>query len=508
MNRLIIISILIAVCAAQLGACTSDPRDRPIRIQLGAEPVSLDPAIAEDGAALRILANTMDGLVGYDGKSALKKKLAESFSISQDGRRMEFSLRKNARWSDGKIVSADDFVVGFRRALSPESVSKLGSMLNPIKNAVAFHKGAVPAQELGVRVEQAKLIIELERPAPYFLHALTLPAALPSRVDVLKKNNGNWPETAPVTGPYKITAHTHDQRILLEKNPHYYDGNEGEPSIELLIVSDESTALHLFEQGKLDIANKLPLTEFKRLKIAGSLRTFPFLATYYLGFNTSKPPFQDVKWRRAVAAALNKNELLAALDSSELPAYSWIPPGLEGFSAGAAETPHRDSGLKGKFRNTVRAGFDSSSRNSLVFEKVQRDLLEKLGLKIALQNMDWKTYVKTLQSDAPALFRFGWQAPFLDPLPHLLAFTSKNPNNYTHWRNSRYDELVEKIRALPTGAERADLVRQADSLLVNEEAVVIPIYHYMQNFAVAPQITRFQMNVFGVVPFNELVRSK
>lgn len=485
-----------------------------MRIQYATEPVSLDPALAEDGAALRILGNTMEGLVGYDENGHLVPRLASAYRISNGGRRFEFTLRPDAKWSDGKPVLPQDFITAFRRIFSPSSRTKLNTLLLPIRGAQALREGKGSDQDLGVLEENGKLIIELDKRAPYFIQSLALPSALPVREDILKTHEGEWPEKAPSTGPYTLTEHIPDRKIYLKINPNYY-GTKG-LDIELIFVADESTALNLFEKGRLDILTKIPSFHLAKLRKMGVLVSDPYYAVYYLAFQTRKAPFDSRDWRRAVSGSIRREEILKAMDSGDAPALSWLPHGIEG-----SFTYHREQQIP-KFQDSVDkiqkitrkkpyidlipTGFDNTHRNSTIMEKVQEDLFRSLHLKLALQRLDWKNYVRTLQTDAPALFRFGWQAPILDPLPLLNVFTSNDPNNYTRWKNKEYDTLVEKIATLEPGPARLKLIQKAQDLLVFKEAVVVPIFHYVQLHCISKSIQGFKANPFGIIRFDQLKR--
>jgi oligopeptide transport system substrate-binding protein len=280
----------------------------------------------------------------------------------------------------------------------------------------------------------------------------------------------------------------------------------------MVVVEDESAGLNLFEQGKLDILSKIGPTQLPLLrKKPGVLHTDPFLATYYLSFNAKKPPFNDRLWRRAVAGALQREEIVRALDSGESPARSWVPPTLEGFISyedpspvfAASVTDARKRG--GTILTTpLEVTFDTSARNQQVMEQVQQQLKKTLGLRLSLSNMDWKTYLATVHTDPPPLFRLGILSPFMDPIQILEAFTTGNPDNYLGWSNAEYDGLVRTIASLKPGLEREKKIIEAQRLLVDREAIVVPVYHYVQQHAVGPRILNFRVNPFGEIIFSEL----
>jgi len=144
----------------------------------------------------------------------------------------------------------------------------------------------------------------------------------------------------------------------------------------------------------------------------------------------------------------------------------------------------------------------------LIAEKIQEDLKKSLGIRVKITTRDWKSHIREMATDPASLFRFGWMAPFADPITHLKAFTSADPNNYGGFRSRKYDELVDRISALAPGFSRSRLIEQADSLLVSEEAVLVPIYFYSQNHAISPRVEGFHVNPYGTIRFSELrVRS-
>lgn len=478
---------IFAVCV--LG-CTP-PRPPTLRVQLNAEPASLDPVLAEDGVSLKILNNTMDGLVAYDGAGQLQKRLASSWKITSQGRRYEFTLRKDARWSDGIAVTPQDFAVGFRRAMDSRSASKLVANLSSIDE---------------VRVEGDRFIILLKRANPLLLDVLTLPVALPERADILAKNGGRWPKDsaqAPVTGPYQIVQHRIDQKIVMTSNPYHWRNSTGRiRQVEWVIVNDEVTAMTLFEAGKLDVLTKVSSLDVSRLRAAGKIHTAPLVATYFIAFNSKSSAFREAGRRKAVACAIDRHRIVRALDTGETPAFGLIPPGIEGFTSLSSLTCATHPKIR--WDSNVRLGFDTSQRNALVMEMIQHDLNKNAGLNVQLFNQDWRSHLRTLQTEPPPIFRFGWLAPYMDPITHLRAFTCHDLNNYTGWCNSKFDHLIEDIESMTPGADRAKKILLAENILISQEFVVVPIYHYVQVHAVSPRVKGFKVNPFGVVRFEDL----
>ena len=474
----------VAGIALLLSSCTVKKSTDRLVIQLRAEPISLDPARVEDGVGFEILDNVMEGLFGHDGQGHLQNRLAQSYRVSADGKRYEFKIRSDALWSDGVPVQASDFVTGLKRVLDPATASKSSALLSMIQN---------------IRAEGSSLVIELKHRAPYFLEVLTLTACLPERQDILAAHRGKWPEDGPVTGAYQILKHEIENKMTLARNEKYRSPRPSIPTVEYLIVPEESTGVSLFEKGEVDILTRVPPLDVERLRKAHQLRRSELLATYYVAFNTRTKPFHEIKNRKLIANVIRKKEITEALGSGETVAESWLPPRWEK----GIQLPERALITNFGLSAPLTIGFDSSSRNSLIMEKIASDIRKETGAKVSLFHQDWKTYIRTLQSDPPSIYRFAWLAPFDDPLPHLQVFTTNNPNNYTGWSSARYDERVEAVAETPAGPLRLKLIQEAEKILT-DEAPVVPIFHYVQNHAVSSRVLNFSADPFGVIHLSEL----
>lgn len=480
-------SVLLLLVLA-LGGCTSKtPSDGALRLQLGAEPASLVPWHSEDGVSMKVLGNTTGLLLGTNAEGRLEPRLAQSWEWGSGFKTLTFVLRENLRWSDGLPVVAAQYADGIAYALDPARGVKMASLL-----------GAIAHTEV---VSPRKLRVHFKKPTPHGAQLFTLLQTAPLRKKLFE-SNGTYPVLAPTTGPYRIVSHKADQELRLERNPHYDLGRGPAPieQVHFVQVHDESTAMRLFESGKLDVLGKIPSADYERMKRAGRAQVHPFLATYYLAFNLRRPVARDVALRRAVIAAIDREGLALALAGGETPAWGWIPPILGGVAqkpAGVMPT-RRWEGL------TLEAAYDGSSRNAQVLEKIQHDLRERLGIRLTLTSRDWRSHIRQLQTDPPALYRFGWLSPYADLLPHLQVFTSHSSNNYTGWKNAAYDREVEQVASLPPGPERMRHVERAEQILLHDEAIVIPIYHYVQTYAVSERVKGFAVDLFGIPRLAEL----
>ncbi|NDD92816.1 hypothetical protein EBZ37_12095, partial [bacterium] len=310
--------ILAVALAFFVLGCEKKPALDPaeLRVHYSTEPATVDPSLAEDGASLKILGNTAEGLVGYDGAGKLVPRASSSWTISADGLRYEFLIREGLKWSDGVALRASDFVTGIQRTINPQSGAKLSELLSSISTVEA------PSDQ--------RLVIKLKKKTPYFLKVLSLPIASPQRQDILDKNKGAWPVIAPSASSYFIADRKPDQYWILKKNP-FYTANSAPDTVKLMVIHEETSAMALFEQGKLDLLMRVPVLEQPRFQKQGLLSVQPFWATFYLGFNVRKKPLDQAAIRCGLARKVNKKELIAVLASGETVAESWVPPGMEGY---------------------------------------------------------------------------------------------------------------------------------------------------------------------------------
>lgn len=496
---------------------------KTLHFQLSADPVSLDPTAAEDGNSLRILALTQDTLLRLSSKGELVPGLAERWEFQDGKRKIRFFLKSGIKWSDGVPLKAEHFKLAFERARDPRSVSKLGSYLEKIEKIEAEDLVNPTPSEAVTR--GGALTLTLRVPDPTILSVLAIPMMVPLREDVLKGNQGKWPAVSPGTGPYFISKHVLGQTLTFSRNPFDRGAQQiSKDSINRLkgwIVTEEQTALRLFEQGKLDILSKVPGSALEKLKKAAQLHRAPFWATYYLSFNfrDAKNPFvQSRILRKAFSLALDRPGLLRAIDSPDTPALGFIPRELFGpLSSGSipdsSESRFSDSDWEaarsevkrfGLDRQPVELAFDSSQRNSQILEKVQMDVEKKLGLKIQLRQRDWRSHLANLRTQSAPIFRMGWLAAFADPLSHLHVFVTGGPNNLSGYSSPVYDAWVQEIASLENSVKRQMLIQTAEEWLTQKEFVVVPIFHYVQTHGVSQRVRGFDISPLGTSRWDQI----
>ena len=504
-NRPGLLAVVSLTVATLFGPSHSYAATEPIRIQIGGEPSTLDPARVIDQYGFGILRNVVEGLFRLDAKGELANGLAESYTISKDNLVYRFKIRANAKWSDGKPVALEDFVNGLRHVVNPKTASPNAEDYFAIKKAKEIYQGKAKLEELGVRVEGSELVIELLRPDPTFLLSLSMPSAIPIRKDVLEANKGVWSPKDPVTGDYFVKTYRPADTIELEPNPERKQ--PGQLPVQYKILQEEITAMNLFEAGRMDVITTITATEIAALRSRGLVQSFPSTTVFYLAFNHSKPPFNDIDWRRAVASSLDREGLSKALMGVFEPTTSFLPKTLDGtvpykpldFPKSVEKVKAIDPAAK-----SVRLAFGASAFTKTATEKIQFDLQKKLGLRLELEPMELKTLLARLKSEPPAMYLLGVSAVYNDPMNHLESFSTESGPNFARYSSPEYEKLLDKLKVTAPGAKRTELAQEANRFLIEKDIALVPIVLRTQVFGVSKSLKNFTVSPYQVIPLAQL----
>ncbi|HTO56014.1 MAG TPA: peptide ABC transporter substrate-binding protein [Myxococcota bacterium] len=493
---------LVCLCLL-LGACTR-ARSRPgeLRINLETEPPTLDWNLATDGVSIIAIEQLMRGLTRLDSELRPEPDLAESWAVSDEGRTYTFKLRPGVLWSDGVPLRAQHFVDSWRRLLDPKTAAEYAYFLFGIHNARAFNSGKVSDfGAVGVRApDDRTLVVELDAPLVYFPALVNFMVTFPLRADLVARYGERWtdPGNLVTLGPFVLEEWRHEYRLVLRANERYWGGRPPLDRITAFMVQEGSTALVLFEQGLLDLV-RIPPLEIRRYTNRPEYLRRPLLRGYYYGFNVRKPPFDDARVRRAFALAIDRSKFPELLRGGEQPWPSWIPPGMPdanpglglGFDPERARALLKEAGVDPARLPPVRIVYNNDQTHKLVAELVQAFWHDHLGVRVELQNREWKVFLKEVETDTPPVFRLGWGADFPDPDNFMNLFTSYSENNHTGWANPRYDALVERAAREADPGERQQLYDQAQRLLLEEDVPIVPLFVTSANFAVQPRVKGF-----------------
>ena len=497
--------VLCTLCAGVAQSCGRDemrPAPRELRINLETEPPSLDWSLATDGISIIAIQQLMRGLTRLSRDLRPEPDLAERWSVSADGRTYTFALRPGVVWSDGEPLRAQQFVDSWLRLLAPETAAEYAYFLFPLKNARAFNAGTITDPgAVGVRArDDATLEVELEAPLVYFPALVNFMVTFPQRRELIERYGERWtePPNLVTLGPFTLEEWRHEYRLVLRANPRYWAGRPALDRITAYMVEEDSTALVLFEQGLLDLV-KLPPLEIRRYRERPEYLRQPLLRGYYYGFDLRTPPFDDARVRRAFAHAIDRAEFPPLLQGGEQPWPSWIPPGMPhanpqlglAFDPARARALLREAGVDPATLAPVRIVFNSDQTHKLVAEKVQAMWREHLGVRVELENREWKVFLKELATNPPPVFRLGWGADFPDPDNFMNLFTSYSENNHTGFANPHYDALVLRAASEVDPATRQSLYDEAQRILCEQDVPIVPLFVTASNFAVARRVHGF-----------------
>lgn len=500
---------LLAVLAI-ITACDSNIESTPVTDTAtviyrgnGGDPGSLDPALAEDIHAFNILTDLYEGLVAESADGKLIPGVAESWAISDDGLIYTFTLRDNARWSNGDPVTPNDFVYAFRRVANPDTASTYGFLLDAVKDVVA--------------VDNRTLRLRLVSRTPQMLAVLAMPVAFPVHATAAENAAFSDPDSFIGNGAYSLASHTIGGSIRLRRNPTYWGADSvAVAEIVYLPVVDPGTELNMYRAGELDVTHTLPPERIQALNesMPDHVRIAPSLALYYLAFDLTEPPLDNVLLRQALSMAIDREQLVLLIGRGEQAAFSVVPPGVA--SHAGAYFPWRDLSeekRKEEARALYReAGYDEKSPLNIKYTYDAGDIHERvalavtsmwhdvLGVEVTLEKREWQYFLETRNKRAEwQVMRFAWFGDYNHASTFTNIFRSNDPQNLSRYSNAEYDRLLAQQPEATGEREHAQLMTDAESLLLQDHPVA-PLYFYVSKHLVRPGIGGFRPNVLDRHP--------
>jgi ABC-type oligopeptide transport system substrate-binding subunit/class 3 adenylate cyclase len=476
-----------------------------------AEPPTLDPGLCADSASASVIDQLFSGLVETSPEMDVVPDVAHSWEVLEGGRKYVFHLRDDVYWSDGVQVTARDFEYAWKRVLGPGSEPHLARLLYDIEGARAYHQGEVATREqVGVHaLDDITLVVELEGPTGYFPYLLTHTTTLPVPLHVVQSCGPAWTKLDSVVtnGPFRLAAWEQGESMLLERNPTYH----GHPTGNLLRAElsfragQLATLLQMYEGNNLEILSLhlVPQAERDRVRqrYAGEYVSLPQLWTTFVGFDAKRPPFDDVRVRRAFALATDRETLAdATLKGYWFPAKGGlVPPGMPGHSPGIGlpYDPERARHLLAEAGYAQRGGRDFPALDALAYqgpiavsiiEYLQVQWLENLGVESTWKTMEWGRVLDRVDRKTPHMwYTGGWAADYPDPDSFLRASKWRVRSG---WESKAYDGLVEGARRVMDQEERMRMYQQADRILIQEAPILLLCYG-RANLLVKPWVTKY-----------------
>lgn len=479
-----------------------------LNINLGGEPITLDPAKAEDTASVTVIEQLFLGLVDIDDETGeIKPELATGWEISPDGTVYTFTLRSDVTWTDGKPVTAQDVRYGILRTLNSATGSYYAPALYVIKNAEAYNTGQVTdPDEVGVEaLDNTHLRITLEYPASHLLSLMAMWVTRPMPQWAIDAYGDAWTEPGNIVtnGPYRLIEWVHGDHIVLEKNPTYYDAANVQIEKVKMWMVDVPTAWQMYLNGQMDTTD-VPFNQINAVRsdpiLNQEIRFATLPCTYYYGFSITQPPFNNVLVRKAFIAAVNRRGLINdVLSGIPQPALTYVPPGIFGHIDGYAEgvgIPYNPEQARqwlaeagypnGEGLPPITLWFNDGHQH--IARYIRDNWYETLGISVTLQSLPWGEYLKEVGKGEFQIWRLAWCADYNDAYNFLKDGVARA--NYGNWYNATYDRLLEQAIQETNPDTRKAYYKQAEKILVETDAVMMPLYYYAHAIATKPYLQR------------------
>ena len=462
--------------------------------RLWADPPTLDPALVTDGTSYAIVIELFSGLVKLTGESddPIAMDLAESYSVSNEGKTYKFVLKDDLKFSDGSPLTASDFKWSWERAALPETESPIvDEFLGDIIGVQAIIDGEATTAEGIEVIDDHTLQVTIDAPKPYFIAKLTYPIAFVVNADNVTSGGENWTDDPVGTGPFVLKSYSIGERMILSKNSNYWGDPAYLDEVHMLLAG--GSAMAMYENDEIDITG-IGLADLERVTDPEEelskdvVEVPPSFSTSYIGFNVEEAPFDDVHFRRALNFAVDK-QLVANAVFSDLvrPATGVIPPGFVGFNPDLeglafdeekakeelAKSKYADPETRPRIVITLPGTGGSPSLTTEVVADMWRRTLE---VDVEIQQVEWATFLQDLHRNRLQAFSLAWQADYPDPHTFVdVLFRTGSSINNTNYSNPEVDALLEQANIEADPVRRIKLYQEAEEMIV-EDAAWLPLW--------------------------------
>lgn len=523
LGAVLLLGCTLAGCGRRETAVELGDRNQVLHWGNLAEPNDLDPQIITSQECFNIELALFEGLTSYDPKDLHPiPGVAERWKTSPDGLTWTFYLRPDAKWSNGDPVTARDFVYGFKRVLSPGLGAEYAYMLYHLKNAEAFNRGQLADfSQVGVRAaDDHTLVLTLWHPVPYLLalaaHASWAPVHQPTieKFGKIDQRGSAWtrPGNLVGNGPFVLTEWKPNQYVRVTKSPTYWDAKAVRlHDVYYYPIEDESSEEAAFRAGQLHVTAQVPIEKIAEYKADPRhlLVQAPILGTYFYRFNTTRPPLNDVRVRRALAMAIDRRQICElVLKGGELPSGHLTPPNTAGFTphvdipddVPAAQKLLAEAGFPGGrgFPN-LELSFNTTDRHRRIAEAIQQMWRKNLGIEVRLFNREAKVHDDAMRQMNYDIGRYGWFGDYDDPSTFLELMVTNGGNNHTGWGDAKYDRLLELSEKTSDRDRRDAYFEQCEEILA-AQAPLLPIYTYTRNYLVRPEVKGWYPTILDLHP--------
>ena len=475
----------------------------PLKVHIDVEVASMDPQVAVDGTSFEVLAAVTEGLYSLDADGSAIPAMADKVEKSEDGLTYTVTL-KDAKWSNGTPVTANDFVFAWRRLVDPNTASEYAFMggIAGLKNADDISAGKVSPDQLGVTAKDDKtLVIELDTPVPFFESLMAFPSFFPVNEEFYNKCGDKFATTVDTilcNGAFKVTSYEPAATTInLEKNPDYWDADKVQLSgIQYQVIKDSQQAMLAYQNGDLDVAT-LSGEQVEQFQADPEFQSIMAGYLWYISPNLKTPGLENENLRKALALSYDKDAIVNnILKDGSIKADFAVPtllatgPDGKDFRDGTDTYLSTDKAKaleyydkakeelgKDSFSYTMIVEDTESAQNVAQFIKaeIQKTLP---GVTINIETMPKKNRVERMQEGTFELGLTRWGPDYADPMTYLDMWTTDSPNNYGFWSNAEFDQIIQSAKkgelALDVNA-RWDALKKAEKMVM-DEAVIFPVY--------------------------------
>ncbi|EOS57873.1 peptide ABC transporter substrate-binding protein [Paenibacillus barengoltzii] len=503
--------------------------DQTLRINLSAEPPTFDPAQAQDSQANTVLKLMYEGLTRMDESGQVIPAAAENWDI--DGTKYTFHLRKDAKWSNGDPVTANDFVFAWERVLSPNTdpAAPYAYQLYYLKNAQEYNEGTITDfSQVGVKaVDDYTLEVELVAPTPYFLGLTSFYTFYPVHQSV--KDDAKWavdPSKMIVNGAFTLTNWVKGQTIEVTKNESYWDkANIKLNKITMSLVNSSATELASYQNNELDRAGapngEIPTDQIPILKdqLKDELEIKGIASTYYYEFNVTAKPFDNVNIRRAFSMAIDRQAIVDNVTlGGQVPAFGFVPPGIKGVND-EYRNEHKDDYFTENVEEAkklleqgmqeegytklpeITLTYNSSEGHKKIALAIADMWKKNLGVDVKTENQEWAVFIENRQNLNYQVARAGWSADYNDPMTFMDMWVTGGGNNDTGFSNEEYDKLIKEAKNSEDMALRDANFAKAEEILIKDNQVLMPIYYYTNVSATKPWLKGVVLDYSGAIDY-------
>ncbi|CDT40429.1 Periplasmic oligopeptide-binding protein [Vibrio coralliirubri] len=481
----------------------------------GTEVATIDPHKSQGVPESHVIRDLLEGLVNQDGEGNTIPGVAESWETT-DNKTFTFHLRKDAKWSNGDPVTAEDFVYSWQRAVDPATASPYAWYMEYTKmaNAKDIVAGKKDKSELGVKAVDANtLVVELETAVPYFVMMMGHTTMKPVHKATVEEFGDQWtkPDHFVGNGAFSVDKWVVNERLVLKRNDQYWNNDKTVLNkVTFLPIENQVAEMNRFLSGEIDFTNELPTEHFKRLQkeYAEDVSVAGNLCTYYYIFNTKKAPFDDVRVRQAISYAIDRDIVTGAiLAQGQKPAYFLTPEITAGFDPelpayGKMSQKERNAEAE-RLLEEAGYGKDNPLKFNLLYNTSENhkkiavalgSMWKKtLGLSVTLENQEWKTYLSSKDSGDFEVARAGWCGDYNEASSFLTLMKSNNTTGGVHYDSAAYDKIIDKALNSTSEEERKALYLEAEALMANDMPIA-PIYQYVKSRLLNPHVGGFPIN--------------